>query len=238
MALSAVVLPAPFGPTSPRMRPSSTRRSTPSSAMFVPKALRRPRASMHAMASAVLLAGVRRFRFVGPRLCRVRLGLFVGAVEQLFGLQPEALDGGGNPRPFFSQEFLSLALKQELARAGINKHAQATPAFNQPLVHQLLITLQDRERIHAVFSRHVAHRRQRVAFLEDSVENHGNHAVPQLAVNRLAVIPLTVHQIVPRAPTCQERCSLLACGGGPGAPAWACPPASCKSSPRCDGRRR
>src|SRR5438105_905629 len=50
IALSAVVLPAPFGPINPRMRPSSTRRSTLSKAMVVPKTLRRSRASIHTMA--------------------------------------------------------------------------------------------------------------------------------------------------------------------------------------------
>src|SRR5438270_8882003 len=105
MALSAVVLPAPFGPISPRMRPSSTPRSTPSSAMVVPKALRRPRASMQAMASAVLLAGLGRLRFVGLRLRGVLLLLLVGAVEQFFRFQPEPLDRRGNPRHSSARDF-------------------------------------------------------------------------------------------------------------------------------------
>src|SRR5690348_10167925 len=175
------------------MRPSSTRRSTPSNAMVVPKALRRPRASMHAMASAALLAGLRRFGFVGLWLRGVCLLLVIGAVEQFFGFQPEPLNRGGDPRPLFAQEFLPLAFEQQLARAGVDEHAQASPAFHQPLVHQLLVTLQDRERIHPIFSRHVTYRRQWVAFLQDPVENHRDDTIPQLAVNRLAVIPLTVH---------------------------------------------
>src|SRR5881409_3356846 len=105
MALSAVVLPAPLGPMIPRIRPSSTRRSTPSSAMVVPKALRRPRASMHAMASAFLLAGLGNFRFVGPRFRGVGL-LQVGAVEQFLCFQSEPLDCCGDPWPLFIQEFL------------------------------------------------------------------------------------------------------------------------------------
>src|SRR5215471_11240029 len=133
MALSAVVLPAPFGPINPRMRPSSTRRSTPSSAMFVPKDLRRPRASMHAMASAVLLAGVRLFRLVGLRFRGVRLLLFVGAVEEFFGFQPKPLNRCRNPRPLFAQEFLALSFEQQLARTRVNKHAQTSSAFHQPL---------------------------------------------------------------------------------------------------------
>src|SRR5439155_9762267 len=202
IALRAVVLPAPFGPIRPRMRPSSTRRSTPSSAMVVPKALRRPRASMHAMASAFLLAGLGNFRFVGARFRGVGL-LQVGAVEQFLCFQSEPLDCCGDPWPLFIQEFLPLAFEQQLARAGVDEHAQASPAFHQPLVHQLLVTLQDRERIHAVFSRHVTYRRQRIAFLQDPVENHCDDTVPQLAVNRLAVIPLTVHPgsyLVPSSP--------------------------------------
>src|SRR5690242_14160419 len=135
IALSAVVLPAPFGPISPRMRPSSTRRSTPSSAMVVPKALRRPRASMHAMASTILLAGVRRFRFLGLRLCGARLLPVAGAVDQFFCFQSEPLDGRGDSWPLFAQELLPLAIEQQLARSGVNEHAQAPSALDQALIH-------------------------------------------------------------------------------------------------------
>src|SRR5882724_4930747 len=100
MALSAVVLPAPLGPMSPRMRPSSTRRSTPSSAMVVPKALRRPLASMHAMASALLL-----FDF------RLQLAL-CGSVEKFFRREAEPLNGGVDPGPFFGKKLLAFAPQQ------------------------------------------------------------------------------------------------------------------------------
>src|SRR5580693_7994062 len=43
---TVVVLPAPFGPSRPRISPAATCRSSPSRACVLPKALRRPRASM------------------------------------------------------------------------------------------------------------------------------------------------------------------------------------------------
>src|SRR5215813_1749447 len=145
MALSAVVLPAPLGPISPRIRPSSTRRFTPSSAMVVPKVLRRPRASMLAMALWLLLSIIR-FRCAVRRL-----------VEQLFRLQAQSLNGCENPGPFFGKKFLALALQQQIARAGFYEHPETTPLLDQLFVHKLLIALQDRERIHTIICRHVAH---------------------------------------------------------------------------------
>src|ERR1700746_1752377 len=115
MALSAVVLPAPFGPISPRMRPSCTRRFTPSSATVVPKILRRPRASMQAIALRFLLSLVR----VG--CCRGWL------IQQFFCFEAQALNGCVNPRPFFSKKFLAFALQQKIARAGVDEHAAASP---------------------------------------------------------------------------------------------------------------
>src|SRR5215472_9526788 len=144
---------------------------------------------MHAMASAVLLAGLGRLRFVGlPAVCL----LVLGAVEQFFRFQSEPLNRCGDSRPLFTQELLPLPFEQQFARAGVNEHAQATSRFDQTLIYQFLITLQNREWIHAILSRHIADRRQRIAFFEYAVEDHGDDAVPQLAVNRLAVIPLTV----------------------------------------------
>src|SRR4051812_22993085 len=109
MAFSAVVFPAPLGPMIPRMRPSPTRRSIPSSATVAPYALRRPRASMHAIASALLVRGA------GRRLGR-------GGVQQLFGGDAEPPDGGVDARPLLLQEALALARQQQRARARPHEH--------------------------------------------------------------------------------------------------------------------
>src|SRR5947207_3644426 len=97
-ALSAVVLPAPLGPISPRMRPSSTRKSTPSRATVGPNALRRPRASMLVMVSAILLGSVRRW--------------LAASFQQLFRCQAEALNGGGDPGPLFREKLLAFGLQK------------------------------------------------------------------------------------------------------------------------------
>src|SRR5438034_1614511 len=82
-----------------------------------------------------------------------------------------------------------------MARPGIDEHAPAPPALDQPLVYKLLIALQDREWIDPIFGCYVAHRWQRIAFLEHSLEDHRDHPVPKLAINRLTVVPLTVHPV-------------------------------------------
>src|SRR5256886_15449901 len=183
IAFSAVVLPAPWGPIIPRMRPSSTRKLTPSSAMVAPNPLRGPGASMHAMVSAVLLF----FSF--------RLGLAACAIlQQFFRLQAEPLNGCVDSGPFFTKKLLPFAPQQQTACAGIDEHAAASSGLDQPLVHQLLIALQNRARSDPIFGRDCAHGGQRIAFLEHSVEYHRDDTIAKLAVNRLTVIPLTVHQ--------------------------------------------
>src|SRR5882762_7950313 len=194
IALSAVVLPAPLGPMSPRMRPSSTRRSTPSNAMVVPKALRKPRASMQAMASSLLLFRFR-FRRGGFRWHVLRRRFVVGPVQELFRFQTAPLNKCVNARPLFAEKLLPFALQQHAACAGIDEHAEASSGLDQPLVHQLLIPLQDREWIDPIFSRNIAHGGQGIAFLEHAVEDHGGNTVAQLAVDRLTVVPFTVHDV-------------------------------------------
>src|ERR1700674_3885732 len=177
---------------SPRMRPSSIRKLTPSSAMVVPKALRRPRASMTVMASALLLVpgGI---RLGGFRRCGICGRPAARSVQEFWRFQAEPLNGCVDAGPFFSKKLLPFALQQQSARAGIDEHAEAASAFDQPLVDQLLIALQNRERIDPIFGRDIAHGGQRIAFLENAVEYHGDNAVAKLAVNRLTVVPLTVH---------------------------------------------
>src|SRR5688572_2598875 len=110
MALSAVLLPAPLGPIRPRMRPSSTFRSMPSTATVFLKALRRPRASITAICSALP---------AGLAARSDRLG-----AHELFGRQAQPADGGGDLRPLLLQELLALGVQQQLARAVHHEHAE------------------------------------------------------------------------------------------------------------------
>src|SRR5258706_13715915 len=135
---------------SPRMWPSSTRRSTPSPATVVPKAFRRPRASMHAMASALLVFSVRSRR-------TLRRPAVFGSIQQFFWFQTEPLNHRLDPGPFFVKKFLAFALQQQVACAGIDEHAATSFGLHKPLVHQLLIALQNRERIDPRFGRDIAH---------------------------------------------------------------------------------
>src|SRR5258708_4086984 len=168
------------------MRPSSTRRSTPSSAIVVPKALRRPRASMHAMASALLRCSFCSFR--RRQASRV-------SIEEFFLVQSEPLNGCVDSGPFFRKKLLAFTPQQQIARARIDEHAATSLAFDQLLVHQLLIALQNREVIDPIFGRDIAHGGEGVAFLQNSVDYHRDETRAKLAVNRLTVVPLTVHQV-------------------------------------------
>src|SRR5713101_809514 len=183
IALSAVVLPAPLGPMSPRMRPSSTRKSTPSSAMVVPNVLRRQRASMQAMASALLL-----FLRWRPASCR--------RIEQFFRCETEPANGCVNPRPMLGKKFLPFAVEQSIARTSFDEHAEASPFFDKLLVHQFLISFKYGERVDAVLGRDIAHRRQRIAFFYYAVEYHVDDAIAKLAINRLTIVPFTVHPVL------------------------------------------
>src|SRR5437867_10248221 len=155
IALSAVVLPAPFGPMSPRMRPSSTRRLTSSSATVVPKTLRSPRASIVAITLFPLCLGT-----------ALRSGI------EFFLRQTKPLNLFREPRPFIGQKFLAFALQQQIAGAGFHEHPETSPLFDQLLIYQFLISFENSERIEAVLGRDVAHGRQRIAFFEHPVENH------------------------------------------------------------------
>src|SRR5215471_516828 len=117
----------------PRMRPSSTRKLIPSSAMVVPKALRRPRASMHAIASALLLLSVRRIVRTSAGRCRA---FCVCTGQQLLGREAETLDGGGDPGPLFRQKLPALALQQKVASAGPDEHAETPSLLDQFLIDE------------------------------------------------------------------------------------------------------
>src|SRR5206468_12353505 len=130
----------------------------------------------------------RRSLVLPPRPRRLR------PLEELVRAQPEPLDSRLDARPLLVEELLALALQEPRTRAADHQHPEPATRFDEPVVHELLIPLEDREWIHAIFTRNRPHRRQRLAFLEDAVENHRDNAIAQLAINRLTVVPLTIHQ--------------------------------------------
>src|SRR3954468_9818075 len=155
----------------PRMRPSSTWRSTPSSATVAPNALRKPRASMQDMSSLLLLA----------------------AIQQLFRRESEPADRCVDARPVLRQKLLPLGFQQQLARAVVDVHPAAALLLDELLVDELLVRLQDGDRIEAVLGGDVAHRGERIAFVENAVEDERDDTIAKLAVDRLTVVPFTFH---------------------------------------------
>src|SRR5205085_10357971 len=96
----------------------------------------------------------------------------------------------------FVKKFLSFALEQSTAGAGFDEHAEASPFFDQLFIHQFLVRLEHRERVDSIFGRDIAHRRQRITFVEHTVENHVHDTIAQLAIDWLTIIPFTTHLLL------------------------------------------
>src|SRR5450755_1077122 len=138
---------------------------------------------MHGMGSALLFRS-RRFAAGGDRF------------HQFVRRQAEALNGCVNAGPLFGEKLLAFAKQQEIAGTGIDEHAETSLFLDKLLVDQLLIALQDREWIDTILGRDVAHGWQRITFVQRAIEDHRDHAVAKLAVNRLAVVPLSIHSVL------------------------------------------
>src|SRR5262245_40264554 len=98
----AVVLPAPFGPIRPTMRPLCTLKSTLSRARRSPNVRVRPRASITAV-----IVGLRFVRMIRGRGLR---GGHVG--QQLAGVEAQPRNRGDHFRPLVLEEFLAFVLEQ------------------------------------------------------------------------------------------------------------------------------
>src|SRR5262249_29831631 len=68
-------------------------------------------------------------------------------VQQFFWLQTEPEDGLADPWPLCFQEFLTLRSQQQIPRSGIDEHSKSSFRFDESLVDQFLVRLQNRERI-------------------------------------------------------------------------------------------
>src|SRR5215472_3673812 len=91
----------------------------------------------------------------------------VGAsVQQFFRREAKSMDNRSHPGPLVCEKLLALALQQQLSRALFHEHAETPAALDEILVHQFLISLEDRERIHSIIGGYRAHRWQWVPLLE------------------------------------------------------------------------
>src|SRR5436853_4747955 len=116
-------------------------------------------------------------------------------LQQSLYSQSEPLNRFLDSRPLFIEKFLAFGLQQQVARASVDEHAAASLHLDELLVDELLVALHHGDRIDAVLGGDVAHRGEGIAFVEEAVEDHIGDAIPKLPVDRLAVIPLTVHLI-------------------------------------------
>src|SRR5579862_5019947 len=155
IVLSAVVLPAPFGPMSPTIRPGSIAKLTPSSARLAPKLLVRLLASTIAVIFFTWRGGGAATPGRRPRSGRRRSARAL----QVIGAQAEALNGGVDLRPLLLEEALPLVLHQRLARAGAHEHAESPALLHELLIDQLLVALEHGQRVEPEVGCHAADRR-------------------------------------------------------------------------------
>src|SRR5688572_25201795 len=120
---------------------------------------------------------------------------------QFFERQPEPLDPRQHVRPLLREEPFAFRLQQTLPRPVVDVHAEPAPGLHQVLVDELLITLEDRERVDAQLGSDRPHRRQRIAFLQLTLEDQHHHPIAKLPIDGLTVVPFTVHGALTQLPS-------------------------------------
>ena len=156
-AFSVVVLPEPFGPIRPTMRPAGMSKLTLSTATLLAVALGQALGGNHGAHAASSGVG--------------------GALQQLFA--------GRRPRRWMrstiaghsSRRKRSRSLASSFSRRAFGHvHAKSPSFFDKVVVDQLLVRARDGDRIELVVGGDLAHRGQHVAGLEHAVEHHADHA--------------------------------------------------------------
>ena len=112
-------------------------------------------------------------------------------------VESQTLNGLYDARPLVVQKTFALVGEEKLARAKANEHAEAAALFDELLVGELLVTLEDGERIDAEVGGDLANRGKGVTLAKVTVEHHGDDAVAELAVDGLSVVPVEFHVRVP-----------------------------------------
>ena len=69
----------------------------------------------------------------------------------------------------------------------------ATPLLDEPLVHELLVSLEYGERVQGELRCDTPDRWQRITVGELTLQDHGDYLVAKLPINGLAVVPGRIH---------------------------------------------
>ena len=127
-------------------------------------------------------------------------------------------------RPLLLEKALAFATHELRAAALGNEHAPATPLLDEPLVHELLVSLEHGERVQGELRCDTPDRWQRITVGELTLQDHGDYLVAKLPINGLAVVPGRIHAAGRSGaslhycsrtpgPDCPGRWSLLAVRG-------------------------
>src|SRR5260370_22280804 len=130
--------------------------------------------------------------------------MLCGCIQQLFRCQAQPLNGCVDPWPVLREKLLAFAFEQQIARASFDEHAETALRFDELLADQFLVGLENRERIDPILVRDISHGRQRVAFVEHALENHSDDTIPKLSINRLPIVPFTLHPVFHYPPSCSD----------------------------------
>ncbi len=113
--------------------------------------------------------------------------------KQLLRGKSQAADDRERLGPLFIQEAFSLPGEQKLPGTLAHIHAATAALFNQAFLDELLIPLEHGERVDPIFGRDRAIGGLWVTLLQRALQNKGHHAVAQLAIDRLVVVPIWIH---------------------------------------------
>src|SRR4051812_9156113 len=89
------------------------------------------------------------------------VALLATSIQQLFRRESEPTNRCVDSRPVLRQKLLPLGLQQQLARTIVDVHPSAAFLLDELLVDELLVRLQNGDRIEPVFGGDVAHRGKR-----------------------------------------------------------------------------
>ena len=158
-------------------------------------------------------------------------------LQQVGRIETQALDGREHARPLVVEEARPLVPHQVAARTGRHEHAAAAFLLDEAFVDQLLVTLETVNGFSVCSAATLRTDGSASPSAERALENHRHDLVAQLAINRLAVVPVRIHEIESVSWRMRSD-ALLYCSRTPTGPSHGRSCVSGQSSGRTESRRR